>query len=78
MIAANAFVAMTTAFIPLPGAAGGAEGGFYFFFNFFFTARNIMAAIFIWRIITYYFNIGFGGLVALLVPEKPLKSLQSS
>lgn len=78
MIAANAFVAMTTAFVPLPGAAGGAEGGFYFFFSFFFTPQNIMAAIFIWRIITYYFNIGFGGLFAVLAPEKPLKTLQKS
>lgn len=54
MIAGTAFVMTLTTIIPLPGAVGGAEGSFYMFFNFFFISNNIMAAILLWRLITFY------------------------
>ncbi|MBZ9632953.1 YbhN family protein [Clostridium sp. FP1] len=60
MIAGTAFVMMLTAFIPLPGAVGGAEGAFFMFFSLFFAANNIMAAILLWRLITFYSCIIFG------------------
>lgn len=60
MIAGTAFVIMLTAFIPLPGAVGGAEGAFYMFFSLFFVFNNIMAAILLWRLITFYSCIIFG------------------
>lgn len=60
MIAGTAFVIMLTAFIPLPGAVGGAEGAFYMFFTLFFIASNIMAAILLWRLVTFYSCIIFG------------------
>ena len=60
MIAGTAFVMMLTAFIPLPGAVGGAEGAFYMFFTLFFVSNNIMAAILLWRLITFYSCIIFG------------------
>lgn len=60
MIAGTAFVIMLTAFIPLPGAVGGAEGAFYMFFTLFFISSNIMAAILLWRLITFYSCIIFG------------------
>jgi len=60
MIAGTAFVMMLTAFIPLPGAIGGAEGAFYMFFSLFFATNNIMAAILLWRLITFYSCIIFG------------------
>jgi len=60
MIAGTAFVMMLTAFIPLPGAVGGAEGAFYMFFGLFFATNNILAAILLWRIITFYSCIIFG------------------
>ncbi|MGH4126107.1 MAG: lysylphosphatidylglycerol synthase transmembrane domain-containing protein [Clostridium sp.] len=60
MIAGTAFVMMLTAFIPLPGAVGGAEGAFFMFFSLFFVANNIMAAILLWRLITFYSCIIFG------------------
>ncbi len=60
MIAGTAFVMMLTAFIPLPGAIGGAEGAFYMFFSLFFAPNNIMAAILLWRLITFYSCIIFG------------------
>ncbi|WP_352418112.1 lysylphosphatidylglycerol synthase transmembrane domain-containing protein [Proteiniborus sp.] len=66
MIAAEAFVVMITSFIPIPGASGGAEGSFYMFFSLFFGKSIIGIAVLIWRIITFYFNILFGGLFTLL------------
>lgn len=60
IIAGTAFVIMLTSFIPLPGAIGGAEGAFYMFFTLFFIANNIMAAILLWRLITFYSCITFG------------------
>ncbi|GCD08497.1 lysylphosphatidylglycerol synthase transmembrane domain-containing protein [Clostridium tagluense] len=60
MIAGTAFVMMLTAFIPLPGAVGGAEGAFFMFFSLFFATNNIMAAILLWRLITFYSCIIFG------------------
>jgi uncharacterized protein (TIRG00374 family) len=60
MIAGTAFVIMLTSFIPLPGAVGGAEGAFYMFFTLFFISNNIMAAILLWRLITFYSCIIFG------------------
>ncbi|MBU3143186.1 lysylphosphatidylglycerol synthase transmembrane domain-containing protein [Clostridium sp. CF012] len=60
MVAGTAFVMMLTAFIPLPGAVGGAEGAFFMFFSLFFAANNIMAAILLWRLITFYSCIIFG------------------
>jgi uncharacterized protein (TIRG00374 family) len=60
MIAGTAFVMMLTAFVPLPGSVGGAEGAFYLFFSLFFVSNNIMAAILLWRLITFYSCIIFG------------------
>lgn len=63
MVAAQIFVAMVSAFVPLPGASGGAEGSFYIFFGMFF-GPTIIHAILLWRIITYYANILAGGIFA--------------
>ncbi len=63
MVAAQVFVTMVSAFVPLPGASGGAEGSFYIFFGMFFKSA-IIPAILIWRIITYYANILVGGIYA--------------
>jgi uncharacterized protein (TIRG00374 family) len=63
MIAAQVFVAMVSAFVPLPGSTGGAESCFYLFFGPYFKS-SIWPAVLLWRIITYYFNILFGGIFA--------------
>lgn len=63
MVAAQVFVSMVSAFVPLPGASGGAEVSFYGFFGMFFQSA-IIPAILLWRIITYYANILFGGITA--------------
>ena len=59
MLAAQTFVTMVSAFVPLPGSSGGAEGSFYLFFGPFFGA-TIIPAILLWRLVTYYANILFG------------------
>ncbi|QAT48472.1 flippase-like domain-containing protein [Caproiciproducens sp. NJN-50] len=66
MVAAQVFVAMVSAFVPLPGGSGGAESSFYLFFSLYFGATAIFPAILLWRIITYYANIVFGGVFAYL------------
>ena len=65
MVAAQVFVAMVSAFVPLPGASGGAEGSFYLFFGMFFQAA-ILPAILLWRFLTYYLNILFGGIISYI------------
>lgn len=65
MIAAQVFVAMVSAFVPLPGASGGAEVSFYGFFGMFFQSA-ILPAMLLWRIITYYANILFGAIAAYI------------
>ena len=57
MITAQAFVTMVSAFMPLPGGSGAAEGSFYVFFKIFFMENTIKSAILIWRIITYFMTI---------------------
>lgn len=74
MIAAQVFVSTLMSFVPLPGASGGAEGGFFLFYKVFFSGNTIVTALLIWRIVTYYSCIGFGGLFSLLSPQKPLKA----
>ena len=63
MVAAQVFVSMVSAFVPLPGASGGAEGSFVIFFGKFF-GQDIVPAMFLWRILTYYVNIALGGFFA--------------
>jgi len=63
MVAAQVFVSMVSAFVPLPGASGGAEGSFYVFFGMFFQS-TILPAVLLWRFLTYYSNILVGGIVS--------------
>lgn len=61
VIAASSFVMMISAFIPLPGASGGAEGSFYLLFGIFIIKPGLTAvALILWRFITYYLPIIIG------------------
>lgn len=61
VIAASSFVMMISAFIPLPGASGGAEGSFYLLFGIFIIKPGLTAvALILWRLITYYLPIIIG------------------
>lgn len=69
MIAAQVFLTLFMSFIPLPGAAVGAEGGFFVIFGIFFKGSTLVPAMFLWRIITYYLTIGVGGLFTVILPN---------
>ena len=45
--------------------------GFIFFRNFF-VATPVVPVILLWRVLTYYIHIVFGGLTSLVSPERPL------
>mgnify|MGYP004525764673 FL=1 len=70
MIAAQAFINMISSFIPIPGAAGVAEGSFYVFFSLFFPANAIVPAILLWRLITYCGTIVLGTLMVFLENQR--------
>lgn len=67
MISASAFVSMVTAFIPLPGAAFGAEGGFYVFFEMFFPNNTVLMALIMWRLLTFYIPLIVGFFVVIFL-----------
>ena len=74
MITAQVFLTMLMAFIPIPGAEGGAEAGVYVIYGIFFKLNTIMSAIFIWRMITYYMKIAVGSIFTIAVPSKSIKT----
>jgi hypothetical protein len=65
MIGAAAFVSMVTAFIPVPGAAIGAEGSFYLIYQIFFPSQIIITALLLWRLYTYYLPLVVGGTILM-------------
>ena len=73
MITAQVFLTMFMSCIPIPGAEGGAEAGFYIIYRLFFTKNNLVPAIFIWRIVTYYFTILTGGVFTVFISKKQRK-----
>lgn len=56
-IAAQSFVQLITAFVPLPGGSGGAETSFLAFFGILFSKTYLNLGMLMWRLITYYLNI---------------------
>ena len=62
VVSAQAFVVMISSFVPLPGAAGGAEFSFKTFFSPFFSPYHISVnpAMLLWRFITFYLPIIVG------------------
>lgn len=73
MLAAQSLITLISLLVPTPGATGGIEGLSYLFYGLFFTKGFIIPVILIFRILTYYSSVIFGGLFALFAPEKPLK-----
>jgi len=64
-VAAVAFVSMVSAFVPLPGGSGGAEGTFLLFFAKFFP-EDLLVAMLLWRLITYYAGMVVGTSIMLI------------
>jgi uncharacterized protein (TIRG00374 family) len=75
MLSAQSLSTLMVSYVPTPGSTGGAEGMGYLFFSIFFNRKIIIPVILMWRLITYYSNIVFGGLVALFSSEKPLDNV---
>ncbi|WP_099222536.1 lysylphosphatidylglycerol synthase transmembrane domain-containing protein [Listeria costaricensis] len=65
----HAFIMMFATVMPTPGGTGGAEYTFTLLFAPFMTHVELFTALIIWRIITYYSCIIFGG-IALMVRDK--------
>ena len=74
VLAAQSMITLISLLVPTPGATGGIEGLSYLFYGLFFRKSFIIPAILIYRILTYYSSVIFGGIFALTAPEKPLKN----
>jgi uncharacterized protein (TIRG00374 family) len=66
IISCQAFVLMISAFMPLPGAMGAAEGSYAAFFGKIF-GKFTSFSTFIWRFLTFYFPIIVGLILSLFV-----------
>ena len=75
IMAAQAYVSMVSAFVPLPGASGGAEGSFVLFFNTIFQNGTIIPAMVVWRTLTYYLNFPVGCICTYIAGRLPALSL---
>ena len=62
IISLQAILYVAVAFIPTPGSAGGAEACFLLIFGPVFGPGYTAVAMIIWRIITFYFILLFGGI----------------
>lgn len=60
IITGAACVQMSSSFVPLPGAAGGAELSYYVLYGSIFPSAKISAAVLMWRILTFYFPLIVG------------------
>lgn len=60
MLSAQAFVLNISSFVPLPGAAGGAELSFSAMFAMFFPEAVLNVVIMLWRLLTFYMPILVG------------------
>lgn len=65
MLSATACVTMISSFVPLPGAAGGAELSFHTFFSMFLPGNMISMAMLMWRFLTFYMPILVGMIFAV-------------
>lgn len=73
VIASQSMIILLSLIVPTPGATGGVEGLSYMFYGMFFTKNFIIPCILIYRLLSYYPSVVFGGLFALFAPEKPLE-----
>lgn len=69
IISCQAFVLMISAFVPLPGALGAAEGSYVLFFKDIFGQYVTLSTV-IWRFLTFYLAIITGMTVSLIVNKK--------
>ncbi|MBE6022163.1 MAG: flippase-like domain-containing protein [Cellulosilyticum sp.] len=73
IISAAAFIVMFSAFVPIPGGSGVAEGSFFLLFQLFFPQAILPTAVLCWRIITFYVPLCLGGIITALPNQKNRK-----
>lgn len=73
----HAFIIMFATVMPTPGGAGGAEYTFMLLFGAVLAPVKTLAAMILWRIVTYYSCIAFGG-IALIISDETSKQLSST
>ena len=69
VISCQAFILMISAFVPLPGALGAAEGSYVLFFKGIFGSYVNLSTV-IWRFLTFYMAIIVGMVFSVLVNKK--------
>lgn len=69
IISCQAFILMISAFVPLPGALGAAEGSYVLFFKGIFGGYVNLSTV-IWRFLTFYMAIIVGMIFSVLVNKK--------
>lgn len=62
IISLHAVLYVAMAFVPTPGASGGAEAAFALIFGPVYGTVGASVGLILWRLITFYFIIAFGGL----------------
>ena len=72
-IVATAYVMIIGSFIPIPGGTGGIEYGFVFFYNYLIQGSIVNALMLVWRFISYYLGMIFGGIALSLYRKKEKK-----
>jgi len=77
IIAATGLLMMITSLVPTPGTTGGAEGLGVFFLGKFFINSPILSVILVWRIITYYSTIVFGGIFTIASQGKAFEDIKN-
>ncbi len=75
VISCQAFVYLISAFMPMPGAMGAAEGSYVGFFSHVYGNGSPLVAIstFIWRFLTFYLPIVVGMILTLVLQRKKNK-----
>ena len=73
VLTAAACVWLASAFIPLPGGSGSAEGMFVLFFATIYRDSSVGVALLLWRFVTFYLPIIVGGVMLFLENQKKLK-----
>lgn len=68
-IIVTAYVMLIGSFVPLPGGSGGLEYSFIAFYAMFIPPGTAVAAMILWRLITYYLGLIFGSVATNLIKE---------
>lgn len=68
VISCQAFVYLISAFMPMPGAMGAAEGSYVGYFSYIYNDGSLVAiSTFIWRFLTFYLPIVVGIILTLVL-----------